>query len=185
MVTKKAPKKSQPVKAPAKSKPKASSGLKIAQAKQETREALFVVEYVRLKNGTKAAIASGFPEKSAHVAASRLLKKANVLEAILKATDEMVAAIKEKTKIDAEWVLERSVEFHNRCMQSEPVRDREGNATGEYKFEHTGVGKSLELIGKNVLVQAFRDQVGIGNPDGTDLTWVREVIPGKRKPVDP
>lgn len=163
----------------------APSKLQIAKGKREAKEALFVAHYVKLKHGTKAAIAAGYAPKSAVVTASQLLRKPNILEAVLKATEELVAAVKEETKIDAKWVLERSVEFHNRCMQSEPVRDREGNATGEYKFEHTGVGKSLELIGKNVLVQAFRDQVGIGNPDGTDLTWVREVIPGKRKPVDP
>lgn len=38
----------------------------------------FVAEYLKDGNGTRAAIAAGYPQASAHVAASRLLKTAKV-----------------------------------------------------------------------------------------------------------
>ena len=63
-----------------------------------------------------------------------------------------------RTKIDADWVLNQAVKLHNRCMQGEPVLDRDGNETGEWKFEHAGANKSLELIGKHVNVQAFTEK---------------------------
>lgn len=46
------------------------------------KQAIFYGEYIKDGNGTRAAIAAGCPEKSAHVAAARMLKNAKVAAAI-------------------------------------------------------------------------------------------------------
>lgn len=50
------------------------------------REKIFVAAYIRDPNGTQAAIAAGYSERSAHVQAARLIKKAKVRKAIDDAT---------------------------------------------------------------------------------------------------
>ena len=58
-------------------------------------------------------------------------------------------------------LLNQAVKVHNRCMQHEEVTDREGASTGEFKFEHSGANKALEIIGKHVDVQAFLERQAI------------------------
>ena len=74
------------------------------------------------------------------------------------------------TKINANYVLMQAVKLHERCMQEiEPVmerRDGEMVPTGEYKFEHSGAAKALEIIGKHTAVQAFTTKIEIS--DATD-----------------
>ena len=57
------------------------------------RHRLFVREYLKDLNGTRAAIAAGYSERSAHVLATRLLKNAKVSEAIEKAFAEREKAL--------------------------------------------------------------------------------------------
>jgi len=80
------------------------------------------------------------------------------IQAIIK--DGLVAKI-ERTKIDADWVLQQSVRVYERCMQDELVLDKNGNETGEYRFEHAGANKALDNIGRNVEVQAFKEKVEV------------------------
>jgi phage terminase small subunit len=59
------------------------------------KQTAFVREYLICRNGTRAAIAAGYAEKSAKVTASRLLTKANVAAAIAegeKKAEERAAA---------------------------------------------------------------------------------------------
>lgn len=65
---------------------------------------------------------------------------------------------KEEFKIDAAWVLKSSVELYNKCMEAEPLQDIDGNDTGYAKFQPAGAGKALELIGKHIDVQAYREK---------------------------
>ena len=51
-------------------------------AKRSTRFRRFVNAYVETLNGTKAAIAAGYSEHSAHSTSSRLLKKTKIQEMI-------------------------------------------------------------------------------------------------------
>jgi phage terminase small subunit len=50
----------------------------LAESKLTAREERFLIEYLKDFNGTKAAIAAGYSEISAHVLAHRLLSKANI-----------------------------------------------------------------------------------------------------------
>lgn len=72
---------------------------------------------------------------------------------------EQVRLIAEKDfKIDAAWVLSASVDLYNKCMEAEPLKNSEGQETGYAKFQPAGAGKALELIGKHVDVQAYKEK---------------------------
>jgi len=111
------------------------------------------------ENQTKAYLAAckkmkREPSKNPETSASEILSYPNVIEFI----NSVKVVVAEKAQIDAQWVLEQAVKVHERCMQAEPVIDKEGGPTGEYKFEHSGANKALEIIGKHVNVQAFLDK---------------------------
>ena len=40
------------------------------------------------------------------------------------------------------------LEVKNRCMQANPVLDKEGNETGVWKFDSNGANKALDICGK-------------------------------------
>ena len=46
------------------------------------------------------------------------------------------------------------------CMQAEPVIVG-GEPTGEYKFDSSGANKALELVGKHVNIQAWKEKTEI------------------------
>lgn len=118
------------------------------------RQEAFCQEYIKDFNITQAAIRAGYKEKNAGASGHEIFKKPEIGARIA----QLMEARTKRTEIDADWVLNQAVKLHNRCMQGEPVLDREGNETGEWRFEHAGASKSLELIGKHVNVQAFNDR---------------------------
>ena len=122
----------------------------------------FVEEYLIDLNATQAAIRAGYSAKTANEQGCRLLANVNVSAAIAAAKTER----SEQTKIDAAYVLRQAVKLHERCMQEvEPFTDRKGEHIHDeegrplYVFNSTGAAKGLELIGKHVDVQAFKDRV--------------------------
>lgn len=144
---------------PRKSAAKGEYALSKLTAKQQR----FVEEYLIDLNATQAAIRAGYSEKTAKDMGCENLAKPNIAEAI----DEALAMRSEETKIDAAYVLKQAVKLHERCM-SEIEPDAE---VGVFKFNAAGAAKALELVGKHVGVQAFREQVGVGNPDGTAIDF--------------
>jgi len=126
------------------------------ELRRETALAFIASGY---ENQTKAYLAAckkmkREPSKNPETSASEILSYPNVIEFI----NSVKVVVAEKAQIDAQWVLEQAVKVHERCMQAEPVIDKEGGPTGEYKFEHSGANKALEIIGKHVNVQAFLDK---------------------------
>lgn len=122
----------------------------------------FVSEYLLDLNATQAAIRAGYSERTANEQGARLLAKVSVAAAIAEAQ----AARSERTKIDADYVLRQAVKLHERCMQEVvPLTDRKGRQIRDddgnplFVFNAAGAAKALELIGKHVDVQAFREQV--------------------------
>lgn len=121
-------------------------------AKQER----FCGEYLIDLNATKAAERSGYKNNARQIGSENLSKPV-IAERIAELKQER----SNRLQIDADWVLRQAVEVHNRCMQAEPVTVREDGVempTGEYKFEHTGANKALEIIGKHISVQAFQER---------------------------
>lgn len=52
-----------------------------------------------------------------------------------------------KTGLDREWVIKRLMSVVERCMQAEPVVDKNGEQTGEYKFDAPGANQALRMLG--------------------------------------
>lgn len=52
-----------------------------------------------------------------------------------------------KTGLNREWVISRLMSVAERCMQAEPVLDKEGNNTGTYKFDSAGANTALKMLG--------------------------------------
>jgi phage terminase small subunit len=120
-------------------------------AKLTDKQEMFCREYIVDLNATQAAIRAGYSKKTANQVASQNLTKLNIQERVTGLMRERT----ERVEIDADWVLKSAKKVFDRCMQQEDVTDREGGATGEWKFEHSGANKALEIIGKHVKVNAF------------------------------
>ena len=108
----------------------------------------FVEEYLIDLNAGRAYERAGYKATGnvAEANASRLLRNAKVQTALQAAQD----ARSERTELTQDWVLDKLRENVARAMQAEPVRDREGNPTGEYTYAGQVANKALELLGKHL-----------------------------------
>lgn len=95
--------------------------------------------------------------------------------------DEVKKQASKDVGIDAAWVLAQAVKVHERCMTGEPITDKEGNKTGEWKFEHAGANKSLEIIGKHVYVKAFQENIVTEVTTKTEKMSLKERLIGASK----
>lgn len=144
----------------------------------------FVEEYLIDLNATQAAIRAGYSAKTAKQQGQRLLTNADVQAAVAEAQ----AARSEKTGIDAAWVLARLgneliadlADIYDDQGALKPIHEwpliwRQGLIagveTGEERDENGEViaivrkvklsdrVKRIELAGKHVNVQAFKDKI--------------------------
>lgn len=148
--------------------------------KLTAKQKKFADEYLIDLNGTQAAIRAGYSVKSAARFAIELLHKTHVAEYINKIKTER----SERTKIDADYVLNRIVEIDQ--MDVLDILDGTGNfksitewpkawrttisgldiqeimqgdtETVMRKIKWPDKVKNLELLGRHVSVQAFKDQ---------------------------
>ena len=125
-----------------------------AKVKLTAKQEMFCKEYLVDLNATQAAIRAGYSEKTSKDMGCQNLAKPNINEYIAKLMQERT----ERVQIDADWVLLSAKKVFDRCMQQEDVTDRDGGSTGEWKFEHSGANKALEIIGKHVKVRAFEKE---------------------------
>ena len=109
------------------------------------KQKLFCKEYLIDFNATQAAIRAGYSENGAASTAVHLLKNPKIQKAVAEGRGKVA----DQTPIDQNYVLSRLAEIVERCMQHEPVRDRSGKPTGEYRFDSRGAVKALELLGKH------------------------------------
>lgn len=108
-----------------------------------TKQKLFVAEYLVDLNATQAAIRAGYSKHTAMEQGCRLLKHPGVSAALAVAMEKRV----EQVEIDAAWVLKRAVELHDAAMIEKAFAAAKG---------------ALELVGKHIDVQAFKDRVEHG-----------------------
>lgn len=169
--------------------PKKAPAKKRVPRKAQFDRALFIAEYLRTQNATKAAIAAGYSEKTAYSQGSRLLKNVEIRNEIQAQRKEMVKA----AKVDAQDVLSRlkdEVEADIADLFDDegkllpvwewPLVWRQGLISGievEELWEGRGedrvqIGmlrkvkisdrlKRIELIGKHIGVQAFKERVEV------------------------
>lgn len=147
------------------------------EVKLTDKQELFCIEYLVDLNAAQAAIRAGYSEKTARAAACRLLTNVYIQDkiAILK-TERM-----DNAKINAQWVLDQAVKVHIRCMQGEPIFDKDGGFSGEWKFEHAGANKALEIIGKHIDVQAFSEKVVTENTHTVKETLAEKLKRGSKR----
>ncbi|AZD84996.1 Phage terminase small subunit [Pseudomonas chlororaphis subsp. aureofaciens] len=144
----------------------------------------FVVEYLIDLNATQAAIRAGYAAKGAKDQAYQLMQNPKVLEAIHAAMAER----NKRVQVDADYVLQRLTDIDQ--MDLAAIHDDDGKLlpirqwpqiwrqmvkevdmkSGKVKF-HDKL-RALELIGKHVSVNAFREQIGIGDPAGGPIQHV-------------
>nr|BDD44377.1 hypothetical protein 29 [bacterium] len=114
--------------------------------KLNLRQEKFVGHYLKTGNASKAAIEAGYSEVRSRSQGSLLLKHPVIKEEISKKREK----IAKKLELDAEFVLEGLKSIYQRCMQAEPVLDKDGIETGEYKFNPTSARRALRDIGEHI-----------------------------------
>jgi len=153
----------------------------------------FVDEYLIDFNATQAAIRAGYSEKSAYSQGERLLKNAEVAEAVKAG----IKAQAERLHISADWVLMRLIRETQADLADiftdtgalKPVKDwpliwRQGVVAG-IETQEIGGDESplitirkiklsdrirrLELMGKHIAVGAFSDKHEHTGPNGAPL----------------
>lgn len=127
------------------------------------KQQLFIDEYLIDLNATQAAIRAGYSEKTAGQIGDENLKKPQIAQIVQEAMNKRA----ERTQVTADYVLRTITETIERCRQAQPVLDREGQPTGEYKFDSTAVLKGAELLGKHL--KMFTDKTELTGKDGAEL----------------
>lgn len=180
--------------------------------KLTAKQQAFVREYLIDLNATQAAIRAGYSAKTAEQQGSRLLRNAEVQRAVSEGQKErsektgitaqwVLERLADEATADLADIL--NDEGGLKPVNEWPLIWRQGLVSGidiEELFAGQGedreqVGfvkkvklsdriKRIELIGKHVGVQAFRDQAALMNPDGTPLqppviNFVRDADPSK------
>lgn len=101
------------------------------------------------ENQRKAYIDAGYKARgdSADSAASLLLKNHKVSARLTYLKEQRA----EECLIDSVYTINGCKEIFERCMQHEPVMERQGNKmveTGEYKFDSTGANSAIDKLMK-------------------------------------
>lgn len=140
-------------------------------AKLTAKQQAFCEEYLIDLNATQAAIRAGYSEHTATAIGHENLSKPDIADQIA----ELKAERSAETKITAAWVMERLERVHDRCMQEEAVMSSDG-PTGEFKFEHSGANRSLELMGKHIAM--FTEKKEISGPGGSPIAMLLSEVSG-------
>lgn len=154
----------------------------MATIPSKLKEEAFCVEFIKEFNGTQSAIAAGYAPKSAAVTASKLLIKPNIKIRIA----ELMSERMDRVKIDADYILQRLAEIDQMDVidilaengELKPIRDwpkvwrtsLSGIDVSEINGQDGAFGllkkikwpdkvKNIELLGKHIDVQAFKDNV--------------------------
>lgn len=161
-----------------------------AEQKLTKLQAAFAAEYILDFNGAQAATRAGSKAKDVYAAASEFLSNPKIQAEVAR----LMAERSQRTRINADWVLTRlaaeaeadlaDIYTANGALlpvsewpeiwrkglvqgvKHTEVKDSQGNLTGDtiVEIKLSDRIKRIELIGKHVDVQAFREQI---QQDGT------------------
>lgn len=136
----------------------------------------FAQEIVKGASQREAYRTAGYPTKSdaaADASASRLLSTAKVAARVAELQEFISERAVEKSAVSKAWVIAKLVENVERAMTNEPVKDAQGNETGEYKYNGNVANRALELIGKEQGM--FVDRKEVGKPGDFDAMSQEEL----------
>jgi len=106
----------------------------------------FIDEYLLDLNATKAAIRAGYSAKTARQMGAENLSKPAISRAIADAMQQRSA----QARIDSGWVLSQAIKLYEMAWERSDLR--------------TAL-RALEMIGKHVDVQAFKERVEVEKVD--------------------
>lgn len=129
----------------------------------------------------QAYIDAGYSEQGARASSSKLLTKPNIVSRIEEMKANIEKTVEVKVGISKSYVIAKLQENLERSLQNVPVLDREGNETGEYRYEGNVANKALELIGKELGMFQGRDKEG--NPG--DPNAPKTVVMVVERPIIP
>ena len=144
----------------------------MADGKLTAKQELFCKEYLVDLNATQAAIRAGYSAKTAQPISSELLSKPIISARIQGGMDKRA----EKTEITAEEVLTSIHRIAKRCEQAEPVVDKEGMTTGEYKFEASAALKAYELLGKHLVLFTDKQELTGRNGGAIEVRTMSDIL---------
>ena len=156
------------------SKPKTKRPFKHRKRLSLTHKArLFVENYLRDSNATKAATLAGYSKKTAYSIGNELLKKPEIKAHLA----SRMRREEEKTDVSIDYVVrnlkevaERTMthvpvmewDYEDKCMKQKTVFDPTvGKVVGVYEFDSNGACRSLELLGKYKKMFVDRAEVNI------------------------
>lgn len=125
-------------------------------------EDLFIAEYMVDFCAGKALVRAGSGAKYPDQQAYEMLHKPHIAAEI----EKRIAARSEKAAINAQWVLNELAILYSATKTAALTPDDRGRRDRAAIRE---ARQTLELMGKHVNVNAFRSQLGIGNPDGSEF----------------
>lgn len=111
------------------------------------------------RNQTQAAKLAGYSEKTAYEIGRQNLNKLEVKQAI----EEKTKPIREKLKLDAEWVFEQFRLIAQRCMQDDT-------------FDQAGANRAVENIAKlnGMFTEKLQLDANVNNHHSIDMVRILE-----------
>jgi len=146
-----------------------------------SRHERFAQELFKGTSQQKAYVLAGFKEHPSNP--SKLAKDKRIIARLAELHSERatidreaVAKASDALAIDKEWIMARLKENAERALQAIPVRDREGQTIGEYKYDGNVANRALELLGKEIGMFVDRSEVWTGRLDGLSRTERERVL---------
>jgi phage terminase small subunit len=109
---------------------------------KNARHERFAQELAKGSTADAAYTAAGFRPNRGN--ATRLKLNESIFDRVQELKGAVVEKVVEKTAIDAAWVLQKAAELHTKALEEKALAVAKG---------------ALDLIGKHVDVQAFREQI--------------------------
>jgi hypothetical protein len=109
---------------------------------KNARHEKFAQELAKGATADAAYTAAGFKPNRGN--ATRLKLNESIFDRVQQIKGAVAEKVTEKTAIDAAWVLEKAAELHTKALEEKQLAVAKG---------------ALDIIGKHVDVQAFREQI--------------------------
>jgi len=135
----------------------------------------FCLEYIVDYNATQAAIRAGYSFDTAKNIGCENLSKPYLREYI----NKLIEKVDTKTWLSKEYVLNGFKKIFDKCSNSGPVVDDDGELVDIIKFDAAGANKSLEQLGKHLAL--FTENINLGGQKDNPIL-IRRVIVDPAKP---